>query len=174
MARRRADLPDHLFCTDEDPTPLHPDPFDEWAGPPKKKAKRSVSAAVFEKSRHEAEDMIAADDWEGAQARHFVAAYAILHSRVYGVEPAELGPAARVRAAGMALRMLKSEFNDDPVPMAKFFRWAWESEAKQEKWRRKNGRGGTWRIGVGYMFSGKLLTDYRLDNARKRGQNGGR
>jgi hypothetical protein len=44
-------------------------------------------------------------------------------------------------------------------------RWVWRREAAREQWRRVKGQGGG-RIGPWFMFSGALLTDWRLAVAR--------
>lgn len=150
------------------PTPSSEDPFSDWAGPVVKKKLKATSATVFERTRHEVERMMKSGEWNEALPRHFVALYAIRHEQVYGIAPGELTPAMRTKAAGMATRMLTQQFNSDPIEMADYFWWVWAREASNEKWRRANGRSGG-RIGVGYMFTNKLVTDWRLDKARKGG-----
>lgn len=148
----------------------------DWAddgSPTRSRRSGSVAASSFERARTEALERRASGEWEGAEARHFVAAYAIAHEQVYEVAPAELGPALRHRAGGMASRMLAHHFGGDSVAMAKYFYWVWHREVARERWKRANGRSGG-RIGVGLIFGGELVTDWRLDAARKRGHSGGR
>lgn len=109
-------------------------------------------------------------DWEGARPKHLVKLYGMLHQRVYGVEARELRNSLTVRAATrFATMQLQGEFANDPVEMAGFMRWVWERELKREEWRRSNGRSGgrvDWRL----QFGPALVTDWRIDMARRHGQ----
>ncbi len=101
-----------------------------------------------------------------ARGIHFVALYADLHYRVYGIVPADLARKERVYAASMAERALEKDFGGDRSKMADFISWAWSRESGREAWRRENKKSGgriTWRS----QFDRKLLTEYRLEEARK-------
>jgi hypothetical protein len=175
MNARKFDLPDGLF-EDEAMSGTKPKALDleDWAnsdarGRPKKDKQRpkTIAASVFDRTLVETRERMRTAEWEDAGARHLVALYAILHEKIYGVEAAELGPQERYTATLRAGLMLKNEFDGDIEEAVAFFRWAWQREASREKWRRENNRSGG-RIGIRLMFSGQLLTDYRLDRARKR------
>lgn len=148
--------------------------LEEWAnsdarGRPKVERQRpkTIAASVFGRTVSETRAMMQSGDWEGAGARHLVALYAILHERVYGVEAVELGPQERYTATLRAGLFLKHEFGGDVAEAVQFFRWTWAREKSREDWRRENRRSGG-RIGIRLMFAGQILTDYRLDRARKR------
>jgi len=126
---------------------------------------KTVAAAIFNRALAEVDVMLRTGDYDGAGARHFVALYDRMHERCYGVAPAELGPAERYNASMQASAMLRKEFNGDVVSMAEYMLWAWQREIGAETWRRENSREGR-RIGVRLMFSGTLLTDYRVHLAR--------
>lgn len=135
----------------------------------RRKAKpKTLAASQFGRARTEVEAMIESDDWSGATARHLVALYDVMHTEVYGVECAELGPAERYNATMMAANLTKREFSGDYTKAVEFMRWAWAREADSEKWRRENGRTHARRIGARLMFGGSLLTDYRVYLARTR------
>ncbi len=135
----------------------------KWA---KKKARgKTIPNARFAKAVDEATKRQRTGEWGDAPALVFVALYSNLHEGIYGCSPAELGPTERLRAAGMARRMLDQEFDFDPAAMAEFMRWAWKREHSREQWRRETGNAGA-RIGWVIQFGGRLLTDYRVDLAR--------
>jgi len=132
----------------------------------RRKAKpKTVAAAVFNRALAEVDEMLRTGEWEPATAKHLVALYDRLHQRCYGVEPVELGPTERFNAGLLAGGMLKRHFDGDTTAMVSYMLWAWERELGVEKWRRETGRDGR-RIGVRLMFSGAMLTDYRLHLAR--------
>lgn len=106
--------------------------------------------------------------WGDAQPREYVAAYALLHERVYGILPYELTPIARLRAAGLAKRLLDTHFDGDGDAMGRFILWAWKREKEREDWRRKNPhRAGAGRIGWSLQFGGALLSDWVVEGQRK-------
>lgn len=104
--------------------------------------------------------------WENIPSRVFLAAYAILHERVYGFAPEELTPKERYIAAAAVGRMLFNNFDEDAKEMAEFLRWTWMRESDREKWRRENQRSGQ-RIGWRLQFHPHLLSDYRADKMRR-------
>ncbi len=133
----------------------------------KRKTKsKTVAAAVFNRALAEVDEMLRSGDWESGGARHLVALYDRLHHRCYGVEPV-LSSSERFNAGLLAGAMLKREFSGDVDAMVEFMIWAWNRELERERWRRENGREGG-RIGVHLMFSGALLTDYRIHLVRRR------
>jgi hypothetical protein len=142
-----------------------------WSEKPEstKQRTKTIADGAWEKACNEARAMMRSADWNEATPRHFVAAYAMLHERVYGAAPGELTPTVRLQAAGAAGRMLKQEFDGDNAQMAAFLHWTWMREKGREDWRRANRREGG-RIGWRLQFNGSLLTDYRVDKARKAGR----
>lgn len=134
--------------------------------PSKKKSYSGMSDRLLLKLLDEVNAMLREGKWSEATAKHFVALYADLHFRVYGIEPADLDPKQRLAAVSMASSMMQNEFGGSAIEMAEFVRWAWSREKERETWRRENGRQGsrlTWR----FQFGRSLLTDYRLERARK-------
>ena len=170
---QKFDLPTALFSTEDEPTGLL-----KWAGATeaadgslkakvKKKPSRTIAAAQFNRSRVEVEEMMQTGDWSSAQPRHLVALYAIMHARIYGVEPAELGPRDCYNAATRAAALVKREFAGDCVAAVEYMRWAWDREEGRVIWREKNGRTPS-RISVWLIFGGQLLTDMRLEQKNAR------
>ena len=140
----------------------------EFAGEAKSKARKSktVGDAAFMRTLEEVGQMLKEGKWQNARGMHFVALYADLYFRVYGVLPEDLGPKERVFAAKLAGTMLTKQFQDDRDKMAKFIAWTWTREKKNEQWRRENNRDGgiiDWRL----QFSAKLVAGYRVACARK-------
>ena len=138
----------------------------EFAGEPKgKKKSKTIGDSAFMKTLEEVGVMLKEDRWSNAQGRHFVALYADLYFRVYGMLPADLGPKERVFATKLANTVLEKQFTGNRAEMAKFMAWTWTREKEREKWRRENGRDGgiiDWR----FQFAAKLVQSYRMANAR--------
>ena len=137
----------------------------DWANKSKRIKSKTVPNKRFTLATDEAVQRMRDGDWEGTGTLTFIGLYAYLHNAVYGCEPGELGPTERLRAAGMARRMLDRDFDGDAAAMADFMRWCWKRESDREKWRRETGNEGG-RISWMLQFGGKLLTDYRVDLAR--------
>lgn len=133
----------------------------------RKKKPRTIAAAMFDRSLVEVEEMARTGDWDQARSGHLVALYDRMHRKCYGIEAVELGPTERYNAAMMASNMVKRHFGGDFPEAAEFMRWVWVKEIKDEKWRREQGRFDNRRIGYRLMFSGTLITDYRLFLARR-------
>lgn len=134
----------------------------------RRKAKpKTIAASSFDRSLVEVDEMIRSGDWDNARASHLVALYDRLHVRCYKVECTELGPSERYNAAMMAANVVKRHFGGEYVEAAAFMRWVWEKEIKDEKWRRDHERFNARRIGYRLMFSGSMITDYRLYLARR-------
>src|SRR5208282_5697737 len=131
----------------------------------KKPRSKTISDSVFAKVRLGVERMIKSGDWSSATPRDFVALYAMLHNRVYGVEPEELTSSARLYAASLARKLLDRSFGGDPWEFADFIRWVWIREESREKWRQQNSVSGGrihWRL----QFNGALVTDWRIERMR--------
>lgn len=146
------------------------DELEEWvAGKGRKNKKRpaTIPPKAWEKALAEAREMMAGGDWALATPRHYVAVYAIQHEVVYGVAPVELTPTARLRAAGMAANMLVRQLGGSQAAMAAFLRWTWQREAERERYRRDRGGGGG-RLTAHAQFNGVVLTDYLLEQNRRR------
>ena len=153
-------------------TPIDP-ALADFLGPKKeatKKGSKTIGDSAFAKLLEETADMLARGDFQHAKGRHFVALFAELHFRVYGIACDELGPKERVFATKLANDMLAKDFGDDPKAMAEFVAWLWSREKGREEWRRENGRSGgriTWRTQFAVRA---LLTDFRLEKERKQGK----
>lgn len=180
-ARKRVNVSENLFSADDegddDSSPSSSAPSPELAAlmgsvekrTERRKAKpKTIAAAVFGRTTAEVEEMIRSGDWSGVGAKHLVALYELMHKKCYGIAPAELGPAERYNAMMMAASLTKREFGESYERAMEYMRWAWTKELKTEKWRRENGRTDGRRIGVRLMFSGALVTDFRLHLARTR------
>jgi len=142
---------------------------DEFA-PPKPKAERKppeTSCSQRLKYFAEADVLRQASKWDDARPGHFVALYGMLHARTYGAPPAELERGRDYAQAILAAAtLLKREFESDPARMFEFLRWTWAREEGREKWRRQNANGGS-RIGWRLQFGAALITDYRVERARR-------
>lgn len=142
-----------------------------WAAPPAKAKKPSrppgISDAKLVKLFAELTSMMEDKRLDKADGAHFVALYADLHCRVYGIPPLDLDSKTRAIAASSARRMLQRDFDGDGRKMADFVSWVWTREKERETWRRENGKSGS-RIEWRWMFGPKMLTDYRLEMARKK------
>lgn len=140
-----------------------------WSEKAPRKKGGTISDGRIRAATAEVLDSMKSGDWADARSVHFVALYAHLHEGVYGAPPAELSPSVRLRASGMAARLLEKHFGGDRGEMAEFMRWTWTREKSREKWRRDNDRPGG-RIGWRIQFNGALLDDYRVDIARTKGR----
>lgn len=139
--------------------------FDPKCDAPKPPRVRRLENAAMDRAMEDVVRFTAEQDWSQAKGRHWVALFAKFHREVYGVEPADLTPKARMDAAVMAAALVRRHFKE-PDEMAEFVWWCWQRERGREKWRRENGRAGgsiTWRL----QFNGALVTDFRIDRARK-------
>ncbi len=158
--------PPTLLMSMDEETRKAADDLAEWAKPKTKKRTTGIGDSKFVKVLDEATEMLAKGDWAAAKSLHFVALYADLHFRVYGVEAGDMGSKERVYAAKMAKDMLAKDFGGSPDAMARFVAWTWSRERGIETWAREKGVGRgrvTWRD----QFGRKLLTMFRLDEARK-------
>jgi hypothetical protein len=138
----------------------------------KTKRKRSFSTGptVRERVTAEMDAMAESGDWSDGNGAHLVALYCWCHRAVYGLEPEDLDSKGWARAAALAARMILTQFGGDCTAAALFVRWAWSREHEREEYRRKNGRSGS-RLTWWFQFAGgALVTEYRLDIARKNGR----
>jgi hypothetical protein len=139
----------------------------KFLGPaPRGKKTKTIGDTAFMRTLEQVADMLKSGKWKEAEGKHFVALYADLYFRVYGVMPGDLGPKERVYATKTAGLLLQRSFGGDPEAMAKFLAWTWTREKEREQWRRENSRDGgiiDWRL----QFSGKLVSSYRIAEARK-------
>lgn len=174
-AVKKINLPDDLFEEDT----FHEEPMskemkalvEEQERKSKNRQKRNkrktISATSFNRSRQEVDRMWKKDEWDNCEARHLIALYEKLHLLCYDVDDASLTPESRYKATMMALNFVKREFSGNFEKAIAYFRWAWGKERATEKWRRENNVDGkhlTWYS----LFSGWMLTKYRLHLARKR------
>lgn len=127
--------------------------------------RRAYDGSKFRARHKEALEMEESGDWERATAQHFVALYAILHERVYGIKPLELNDSTRSKAAIMIARSLKDHFGSDPTLMAAFIGDQWNEERATEKWRRENKREGG-RLDWYRLFEGSRATKWIMNQKR--------
>ena len=117
----------------------------------------------------EAEQMREKQCWASATPKHLVQLHAMLHAHVYGVVSGSGQGREFTFASSSATKMLREEFANDPEAMVDFLRWSWQREQDREEWRRKNGRDGA-RLDWRRQFAQRsVLTDYRVEQARKKG-----
>jgi hypothetical protein len=133
---------------------------------PKRKRTPGISDSLFAKLREEAIECAQRGDWSLAGPRHFVAHYAHLHERVYGLAPSELDSKARTRATFVVTRLLEREFGGDKKLLASYCRWIWNRENGRHEYRRANGRPLT-RMTWNLAFGGYCVTDWRLATGGK-------
>lgn len=65
------------------------------------------------------------------------------------------------------MRTLRHQFSDDKFRMVEFIRWTWNREQAREAKRKENPK-DDFRIGWGYQFGSRLVTDFRLSKARSK------
>lgn len=132
--------------------------------PPKKRT--GVSKASFDRAMTDVSDLMASGDWSKAKPIHVFALYCHLHEHVYGVPPGETGSADRTRACFQVANLIRSQFDGKISEMVDFVRWAWQREESRESWRRENGRLSGFRLGSRLLFSGTMVSDYRVQMKR--------
>lgn len=133
----------------------------------KPKAPPSIKDRDWAEAMEQAGDFMRTGDWSEAVAKHFVALYDLMHTRVYGVVCVELGPRERFGVSMKAKTMLEKQFDGNAAAMAEFLRWTWQREEWREKRRREDCTGGSQRLGPWLQFNGAVLTDYRLEMSRR-------
>jgi len=140
-------------------------PLDEFVG--KVKKPRAPNKA---KVREQLREMVLSSDFASATASHLVALYEWCHEQVYGAKPSELdaGDAWKM-ATFAAARLAKDEFGGEFQRAIEFVRWTWQREKAREHARRTGRNDSVGRIGWRLQFVTRhLVTDYRIDMARKR------
>lgn len=139
------------------------------APPPAKKRRASPRGGrqLLERSLEEVRARVAAgQSWEGAEPRHLVALYAVLHRKVYGTAPLELDGKIVLGAVSAARRMVEEAFGGSVTEAVEYLRWTWARENR--RWRRSEGDAR--RIGWRLQFvSRSLITDYRAARAQRGG-----
>ena len=159
------EIAERKFTAEEGPTSEQWQAFARKTG--KRKRPPSVSVNGWDKAKEDAGHRLGTGEWQEVKATTWVATYALLHEKVYGVAPVELRGKSVVWAAAMASKLLREEFDGDAGAMGEFIRWTWKRERGREEWRRAKNNGAGGRIGWKLQFGGALLTDYRLELARK-------
>lgn len=165
-------LPDDLFEEAGDPTETSPlEKFlkrerDNMGNlVPKRRAKRSIAAAVYSRTEFETQAMIDERNFDGCQIRHLVALYAIMHKKCYGVEVV-MSSTERYTATARMGRFARTMFGGDLDKVIDYLRWLWTREMSREKWRRENNHGGG-TISFFATISGALVTQYRVFLSRQ-------
>ena len=164
-------MPEGLFADEEAPSDLEMKflnrkrDADGKLVPRKKRSKRSVGAALFERTRAETEEMMRATVWDGCRPAHLVALHDVMHERTYGV-PSGMTGTERMTGAKMVGMLVKRSFDGEPANAVMYFRWLWTREVSNERWRRENGRSGK-RLTLGYACSSAAVTDWRVDENRR-------
>ncbi len=138
----------------------------DWAGC-RKLPKRFTSASTIARNAEQMRRMMEGRDWGQARIGHIVALYAWCHEKVYGVPAKELTGYAYTQALLAAKRQVLKEFEGSLQAAVAFIRWTWQREAWRERKRREEGSRDSFRISWRYQFGPALVTDYRLDKARK-------
>jgi len=90
-------------------------------------------------------EMRRSTDWSEAEGQHFAVLFGQLYGQVYGVPCGDLSGPGKFYAAKMANALILERadvFKGNPARFADYMRWAWEEEAKTEKWRRDQGKDG--------------------------------
>lgn len=124
----------------------------------------------IESLRADCADKVTHQKWEEFRPSDFVAYYENQHEYVYGVPPPELDGLGWRLATIAAGKMLKRQFEEDAGQMVRFVRWTWRREREIETKRRESGSDDGFRITWRYMFSNKLVTNWKLASARVAGK----
>jgi hypothetical protein len=143
---------------------------DKKAPSKRKRPQRGISKRAAQRFEDEMQAMLSSDQWDEAQAGHFVALFIVLHEWCYSIRPAELVGTEYLGAMSAARRMLNDEFGGRVDGLLDYIRWSWKDEGEREKWRRSNGQQGglmQWR----HLFvQRRKLTHYRIACARAKGE----
>lgn len=137
----------------------------DLVGGPRTKPKRRRASS--KKWRKQVREMMETEDWDDAKPQHFVALFVILFTWCYEVEPADMQGQELLAARSSARRLLEKEFAGDPYATLAYMKWTWKREKEREEWRRNKGVHGRilkWRD---VFMTGKALTEYRIDVARR-------
>lgn len=141
----------------------------DWAG--KSRVKKGCTPKSTIKSHlAQMNVMMESKDWDKAKPCHVVQLYIWCHTKVYGVPPIELDNGYEyLKACAQVSRLIKSQFDGQIKACIAFVRWTWQRESWVEKKRRESNEVTTFRLGWNFQFGPKLVTDYRLDRARREG-----
>lgn len=141
-------------------------PLMEFAGndKPKRKQSKGPRACVRQHAaaRELANSFIQSKTWASAPPAAIIGLYSLLHTRVYGVMPAELdGPdyMPAVQAAKRACNELTT------LGTYELLRWTWRDEEQRDKKRRESNAPST-RIGWRLQFHASKITDFRVHQTR--------
>ena len=136
----------------------------DFAGGPRRSRGASPGSALDKSLVDVRAWMAEGAGWEEAEPRHFVALYSWLHAQVYGAEPVELRTKVWFGAVSAAGKLLRDEFDADPLKLLAFLKWVWARERHSEK---RAGEQERRRIGWSLQFVARVLvTDYRVSLAR--------
>jgi hypothetical protein len=125
-----------------------------------------LAPTAIAKARREMDEMADSAVWTSARGVHLVALYSWLHVAVYGIEPVELDGREWALASVLAQRFCAANFGGDFAECVEFMRWVWKREAGREEYRRAQKQSGQ-RIGWRLQFGAALVTDWRVDRARR-------
>lgn len=147
--------------------------IDDFMGkaPAKRTRSKGPGPAAIKGYVEDIERRVNAKDWGDLKPTVFVALFIWCHTKVYGVEPAELmtGPEFS-KARYAAARLIKSQFGGDASDALAFVQWTWDGEQRAEKWRREQNQGVGRTVDWVQQFSRPaLVTKYRVAMARKDG-----
>lgn len=99
--------------------------------------------------------------WSDAEPREIVGLYSLLHSRVYGVHPAELDGPDYLGAVSAARRVIKEIGGAAAFELV---RWKWN----QIEFRMQKGSDNGFRLGWRIQFSQATLVDFRVHVAGRK------
>lgn len=122
---------------------------------------KGIAKAAMKKAAEHVQQRMLHNFWSDTPPAEFVALYAQMHNRVYGVYPLELDSINCGLAAKAARKMLVDDFDNDPFAMVQFIMWTWAREDQREKQRRTRGEDSNFRIGWRLAFGASFLTDWR-------------
>jgi hypothetical protein len=134
---------------------------------PEGKPKASMTDGKFLKVLDDLAVFVKTGRWDDARPIHFVALYADLHFRVYGVEPFDLDATTRVFAAGLAGSLLARKFSGNKAEFQKFMAWTWTREKEREQYSKESGKTRNTRVGWQLQFGPRFLTDYLVEQGRR-------
>jgi hypothetical protein len=129
----------------------------------KRKSKNSVGPSDWETALASAESAMISGDWSEQRSLVFVAAYAVLHKEMYGIDASELSTGAgRKLAERCVLRTMQQEFHSDPNLFADYLRWVMIRETALMK-KYEDRRRLVWQS---IFTAGYLLTEWRIQRSK--------
>lgn len=130
---------------------------------------RGIAKAVAAKLVREVDAMLEAGTLGDLAPRYWVALFCWMHEAIYDVSCVEEVRGEWNVASSRASAMLAEEFDGDEEAFLVYVKWVANREEQTELWRRSNRKPGR-RLGWRDFFMLKRkLTDYRLDEARRKG-----